>query len=130
MSEQANSAVTTSKAVVATERAARYGKQLCSHFSHKIDAAWEDVAGHLHFVGAGKDNDDPRRAFDGEGRVTLKAADDALHIAVEAPAELIRRFEAVVARHLVRFGKDLTVRFDREDGTSSDTFVYEDKPEH
>ncbi|MDO4908282.1 MAG: DUF2218 domain-containing protein [Corynebacterium sp.] len=93
-----------SEAIVATDRPARYGKQLASHFSAKLDAEWDGVRGYIEFVGAGKDSDDPRRAFDGKGLVNLEALENALRITIHAPEELLERFEGVVARHLVRFG--------------------------
>ncbi|MDO4910463.1 MAG: DUF2218 domain-containing protein [Corynebacterium sp.] len=93
-----------SEAIVATDRPARYGKQLASHFSAKVETGWDGVRGYIEFVGAGKDSEDPRRAFDGKGLVKLEALEDALRIRIYSPKELLGRFEGVIARHLVRFG--------------------------
>ncbi|ADD44154.1 DUF2218 domain-containing protein [Stackebrandtia nassauensis] len=74
---------------VATPRAARYLKQLSSHFGHKADSTYDEHSGHTDF---------------GFGQCRMTAETDALVIDVEAPdAEMLGRVEHVVADHLERF---------------------------
>lgn len=98
----------TSTAHVLTERPARYGKQLASHFGHKTPFTWDAEAGR----GEGSFGN-------GLAAVTVTAVDDALDLVVEAPADEIERFEGVVGRHLVRFGAkdELICHWTRGDGS-------------
>ncbi|GAA2155396.1 DUF2218 domain-containing protein [Kitasatospora kazusensis] len=94
-----------SQARVATDRPARYGKQLAAHLGRKIEAAWseEDGRGELTF-----------RA----GTGTLVAEPGALLLTVEGAAEDLPMLEDVVGRHLVRFGArdELVVEWQRDNG--------------
>ncbi|WOQ18596.1 DUF2218 domain-containing protein [Raineyella sp. W15-4] len=78
-------------ATVATDRAARYGKQLVSHLTRRAAGDWdvESATGHLDF---------------GEGRAELSCRPDALVIELTASPDAVERLQDVVARHLVRFG--------------------------
>ncbi len=74
----------------ATDRAGRYLGQLCAHLGRKADATWTEDAGTITF---------------GWGVCTLRAADDGLHLEVEAEDVAGHdRARAVVEDHLVRFG--------------------------
>lgn len=96
----------TSVAAVATDRPARYGKQLVSHLTRRATGQWseEERAGWIDF---------------GDGRVTLTSADGSLDLRLTSPVALVGRREDVVGRHLVRFGArdELVVAWDRDDGT-------------
>lgn len=107
-----------STARVATDRAARYGKQLASHFSRKISTDW-DVAegrGHLNFAG------------ELPGEVSMIAGDKVLLLHLEAEDAYVADLELVVARHLVRFGvrDELEVSWRREGGTTGTVFTAAD----
>lgn len=98
----------TSTASVLTDRAARYGKQLCSHLGRKATARWdaEDGTGRI--------------AFDDDTHVDLVAAPFSLDFTLSATTENVDLFEDVVGRHLVRFGAkdELEVTWQRSDGTA------------
>jgi hypothetical protein len=95
-----------SEALVATDRPARYGKQLVAHLGRRGGGEWSET--------------EERGSITlGIGRAELFCKADGLHLAIEAePAEL-DRLEDVVGRHLVRFGTrdELHVRWTRADGT-------------
>lgn len=81
-----------SRAIVPTERAERYGRQLCEHFAHKIEASWDAARGVAHFEPAGTGH--------------LQATDDALVLeAVADTEEGLQRVQAVLADHVERFGR-------------------------
>ncbi|MCI6205493.1 MAG: DUF2218 domain-containing protein, partial [Corynebacterium glucuronolyticum] len=63
----------TSTAHVATDRPARYGKQLASHFSHKIEASWNEDSATGTAVFPIADTSDSVRCdmFAGEGQLVL-----------------------------------------------------------
>lgn len=64
-------------------------KKLCRHFSHKIEASFDDYRGELAFP---------------YGQATLVADDEALHMHGEGgDADALDRLEAVLANHLTRF---------------------------
>lgn len=99
---------TTSQALVATDRPGRFGKQLCSHLGRRAQAAWDDGSGTGSIV------------FDGgTATCTLASRPDGLQLDLDAPTELLDRFEDVVGRHLVRFGAkdELAVDWVRADGS-------------
>ena len=95
-----------STAQVATDRAARYGKQLVSHLGRRTVGEWDDEAGAgwIDF---------------GESRADLTAQDGALLIRLSTAPERVATLEDVLGRHLVRFGTrdELVVRWTRADGT-------------
>lgn len=99
---------TSSTASVATDRPARYGKQLASHLGRRVASHWDEEGqqGWIDF---------------GSGRATLAAGDGVLLLAVVAQdAEARERLEGVVGRHLVRFGTkdELVCAWERTDGTT------------
>ena len=96
----------SSTATVATDRAARYGKQLVSHLGRRATAQWDEQTGTgwIDF---------------GETRAELAAGPEALDIRLSAAPDAVGRMEDVVGRHLVRFGgrDELTVQWVRADGS-------------
>lgn len=81
----------SSTARVATDRPARYLKQLASHFSRRAGGEVSD--------------DHAQLAFD-FGTLTLGTADGALLMRAEAAdAEMLARLEDVAGGHLIRFGQ-------------------------
>ncbi|MET9182850.1 DUF2218 domain-containing protein [Kitasatospora aureofaciens] len=94
-----------STARVATDRAARYAKQLAAHMSRRIETSFSPETGHgtLAF-----------RA----GTATLEAQSDALLLTVEGERDKLPELEDVVGRHLVRFGArdELVVEWHRDNG--------------
>ena len=79
----------TSRALVAIERPARYGKQLSGHISHKAQVDEVGDGWELH-IGAGL------------GRVMPH--DDALELVAEADTpEMLERIKDVLGRHLLQF---------------------------
>ena len=91
----------TSTARVATDRPARYGKQLASHMGRKITTTWDEDSG----TGS--------LEFNREGLVLRLSATD----------EHLERLEEVVGIHLARFGakQGMVVRWERGDGTPGTT---------
>ncbi len=81
-----------SHASVATEKPTPYMKQLCKHFGHKVEVAFDDERGTIVLA---------------MGRCEL----DATHAGVlkmhaqAADAESLARTEQVVGSHLERFGR-------------------------
>lgn len=108
-----NSTRLRSLARVATDRPARYGKQLCAHMGRKIDAAWdeESATGRLVFARDGVE----------AGACLLACETDALVLSLESDAAEAEHLETVVGVHLARFGaKDsLVVAWDREGAPGS-----------
>jgi uncharacterized protein len=81
----------SSQATVVTEKPVPYMRQLCKHFGHKVDAAFDDDSGYIDFDA---------------GRCDLRAADGELLLTVTAETEENReRLRNVVGSHLERFGK-------------------------
>lgn len=78
-------------AVVKTNDAARYLGRLCKHFSHKIEASWNESMGRLEFD---------------IGQCRLMAGAAALDLYCEAPDhEQLEQLGEVVASHLIRFAR-------------------------
>lgn len=77
-------------ATIATHFGSRYLQQLCKHWSHKLEVAFDPLHGTISFP---------------NGTVaTLDADDDQLVAKIEAPdAETLERMKGVVAEHLDRF---------------------------
>ena len=82
-----------STASVATERGARYGKQLVSHLGRKSVGVWDEASG-----------SGTLDMGDSAAHVTLKSTTDALVITVEAGDTDIAAYQDV-GRHLERFGE-------------------------
>lgn len=98
-----------STASVATDRPGRYAKQLASHLSRRLTTSWDDASG--------------RGTVElGDGRADLVATDGALELRIESNE--LDRFEDVLGRHLVRFGKkdELVVQWTRDDGTPGTSY--------
>lgn len=97
--------VMSSEAVVATDRPARYGKQLVAHLSRRVGGEWseEEQTGRIDFPA---------------GRATLSCEADSLQLRVVCAEADLDRLEDVVGRHLVRFGTrdELVVSWIRSDG--------------
>ena len=78
-----------SRASVATASGRRYIAQLCSHFAHKLMAAWDDEGGCIEFP---------------FGTCRLEAVEERLDLEVQAASDDdLGRMEQVIARHLERF---------------------------
>lgn len=116
---------------VSTDRAARYGKQLCAHMGRKIDASWEGEHGRLDFHGAAQAL---LSAHPHELTISLTVPADASSATPPSaiseteenpltPPEVLARFERIVGIHLARFGaKDgLVVAWKHPDGTAGST---------
>ncbi|MEX0404524.1 DUF2218 domain-containing protein [Aquibium sp. LZ166] len=81
--------MSTATAHVPTANASRYLQQLCKHWSHKLDVAFDERAGTVRFQDA---------------VVSMSASEQGLSVTVEATNEEIRdRIEGVVQSHLDRF---------------------------
>jgi hypothetical protein len=81
-----------SRASVATEKPAPYLKQLCKHFGHKVEVAFDDERGTIALP---------------MGRCELDATQaGVLRMRVEAgDAKSLARTEQVIGSHLERFGR-------------------------
>ncbi len=76
-------------ACVATPNAAKYMRQLCKHWSHKLDVELADGTGMVRFPTA---------------VATMKVGADTLLVTIEADEEqTLERMKEVVASHLERF---------------------------
>lgn len=97
-----------SQAVVATNRPARYGKQLASHLGRRARAEWDERAerGTIAFGDSGD-------------HAVLTCRPGELVMALSAAPEAVERLEDVLGRHLVRFGTrdELVVQWRRADGS-------------
>jgi hypothetical protein len=101
-----------STASVATGRPGRYAKQLAAHLSRRVTTSWDEDSGR-GWVELG------------DGRADLTAVDGALDMRIESND--LDRFEDVLGRHLVRFGKkdELIVQWTRDDGTPGTSYRYD-----
>ena len=101
-----------STATIATDRAARYGKQLVTHMAHKITGSWDGHTdtGYLLF-----DREGPV-----QGRFDVVASASALSIELRTLPERADRLEFIVGIHLARFGArdSLAVSWRRADGSA------------
>ena len=78
-----------STTTIETPNASVYLKQLCRHFGHRVETAFDDRDGHIGF------------AF---GECELHASGDRLELtAIGADREARERVESVVGSHLERF---------------------------
>ena len=100
-----------STATIATDRAARYGKQLVTHMAHKVTGSWDGHTdtGYLLF-----DREGPV-----QGRFDVVASASALSIELRTLPERADRLESIVGIHLARFGArdSLAVSWRRADGS-------------
>ncbi len=82
--------VATSTAQVATASASRYLQQLCKHWAHKLEVAFDPTNGTIGFPNG--------------TQITLDADESGLTSRIEAPdAETLDRMKIVLAEHLDRF---------------------------
>ncbi len=104
-----------SVAMIPTERAARYGKQLVSHMGHKITGFWDEEAssGYLLF-----DREGPVL-----GRFDVVASASNLRLELRTEPERADRLEFIVGIHLARFGArdSLAISWERTDGSDGST---------
>lgn len=104
-----------SVAHVATDRPARYGHQLVSHMSRKIEGAWDEMSstGWLSFTREGPST----------GRVALSCDEGVLEMRLSTTGEHLERLEQIIGIHLARFGQreGLAVTWMREDGSVGTT---------
>ncbi|AGF72089.1 DUF2218 domain-containing protein [Corynebacterium halotolerans] len=84
----------SSTARVKTDRPGRYGKQLASHFSTKLQTSWDAESGRGHLTFAGE----------AIGEVDMVVGDRVLLLHLECDEDALDRLERVVGVHLVRFG--------------------------
>lgn len=104
-----------STAIVPTQRAARYGKQLVSHMGHKITGVWDEEAGSGYLL------------FDREGpvlgRFDVIASPSDLRLELRTTPERAAHLEHVAGIHLARFGArdGLTIAWRRSDGSAGST---------
>ena len=104
-----------STAIVPTQRAARYGKQLVSHMGHKITGSWDEEAGSGYLL------------FDREGpvlgRFDVIASASDLRLELRTEPERADRLEFIVGIHLARFGArdSLAISWERTDGSEGTT---------
>jgi uncharacterized protein len=91
------------RATVTTARPVPYMRQLCKHFGHKTEAAFDDTTGFIELAG---------------GRCELDASgNDVLVLtAIGDDADQLATVERVIGSHLERFGRrdELSVRWTRE----------------
>ena len=104
-----------STAIVPTQRAARYGKQLVSHMAHKITGFWDEDAGSGYLL------------FDREGpvlgRFDVIASPSDLRLELRTTPERAAHLEHVAGIHLARFGArdSLAISWERTDGSEGTT---------
>lgn len=105
-----------SRAAVATDRPARYGKQLVNHLGRKQGGEWDDPTSTGWVVL-------------GDGRLEVSVTGDELVLSLTAPDTDLERLEDVVGRHLVRFGArdGLVCAWTRADGQAGSRQVVEEE---
>ncbi len=91
------------RAAVETARPVPYMRQLCKHFGHKTETAFDDTTGFIELAA---------------GRCELDASGDEVLVltAIADDADRLETVESVIGRHLERFGRrdELSVRWTRE----------------
>ncbi|MBX6764852.1 MAG: DUF2218 domain-containing protein [Rubrobacteraceae bacterium] len=96
----------SSEAHVTTEGAARYANRMCKHFSHRVEATWNEPDGQIEFPEL--------------GICHMIARPDELVLRVEADDEAgLERLKEVVGTHLERFGAREGLRVRWSDGGES-----------
>ncbi len=111
----------SSTARVKTDRPGRYGRQLASHFSAKLQTTWDNESGRGHLTFS----DDARG---GVGEVDMVVGDGVLLLHLECEADALDHLERVVGVHLVRFGArdGLEVSWRRPGGVEGTRWTAED----
>jgi uncharacterized protein len=91
--------MTTATAHVPTANAAKYLKQLCKHWSHRLEVDLRESTGTVRFP---------------EAVATMTASGSELIVTVEADSEeTVDRIKGVVATHLDRFAfREAPLRFE------------------
>ncbi|MFP7366046.1 DUF2218 domain-containing protein [Corynebacterium callunae] len=119
--------IVSSTARVSLDRPGRYAKQLTSHLGEKLNTNWDGEAnrGSIVLKGDGADAADEKLAFDGTASCDLVAGDGVLLLHIEAPENLVERFESVIGRHLVGFGRSIAMRVAFRRGDGSEGLVFE-----
>lgn len=109
-----------SVARVATDRPARYGKQLVAHLTRRLTGGWDEATGVGELV-----------LGDGGDRADLAAEDGALVLTIHADPAALGRWEDLLGRHLVRFGArdELVASWARSDGSAGTTQRNDDEPD-
>lgn len=108
----------TSTAHIATERGARYGKQLASHLGRRLPTEWDEDSG----TGS---------VWFDTGRCQIAASPDELVLTTDVQdATELEHVEDVVGRHLVRFGSrdELVLTWVRPHGSEGRTYRHADPP--
>lgn len=78
------------RAIVQTDHGSRYLQQLCKHWSHKFEVAFDPEVGRIQFAP--------------DQQITMRNQSGALLVEIEAAeASDLDRTETVVANHLIRF---------------------------
>jgi hypothetical protein len=89
----------TSTAAVATDSASRYLQQVCKHWAHNLDVAFDEAQGRVVFP-----RDARGASWAGDAVVTFTAAPDALNCRIEASEpEQLAGLKGAVERHVDRF---------------------------
>ena len=99
--------MTSSRALVSTDRPSRYGKQLVNHLGRKMGGEWDEAAstGWVTLP---------------DSRLEVTTADGVLDLVLTSTEASIEQYEGVVGRHLVRFGSrdELVCAWTRADGSA------------
>jgi hypothetical protein len=90
------------KASVPTGNAAKYMRQLCKHWSHKLEVDLSEQRGVVRFPAS---------------VATFDAGADALQVTIEGEESEVERMKGVVSSHLDRFAfREAPLRFDWQGG--------------
>lgn len=96
----------SAKSTVQTEKASRYLKALCNHFSRKVTAEYDDNRGNVDF---------------GFGYCQMLAEENSLSINIQADDEdKFGRVKFVVADHLERFSGDEALKVEWVEATTTE----------
>lgn len=96
-------------AIVRTEHARKYSQQLCKHWSHNLDVAFDDARGSVVFPKDARGSNWP-----GDVTTTFVANADGLECRIDATsAGQLEALKGAVARRLERFAfREAPLRFD------------------
>lgn len=99
--------MTTTRAIVPTASGGKYVRQLCKHWSHKLDVELD-----------GEPDRETGVVRFPSGTATMTARPEALELSIAADdREEVERLKDVVARHLDRFAfREAPLPFDWKDG--------------
>lgn len=101
-----------SVAHVPTDNGSRYLRQLCKHWSHNMEVAFDDERGTIVFPHDARGADWP-----GDGKVTMTAHEHELECAIEATAPgQLDGLKGALSSHLDRFAfREAPLRFEWRD---------------